>query len=59
MAPSRGRTRTAHTATVDGGPNTSTISGGSSASLTFATPGTYDYVCQFHPGSMTGTVIVR
>ena len=51
---------TAHTATVDGGgPNTGPIKGGAAATLTFDTPGTFTYVCQFHPGSMTGTVVVR
>ena len=50
---------TAHTATISGGPNTGAISRDQSASLTFDTAGTYDYVCQFHPGSMTGTVVVR
>lgn len=50
---------TAHTATVSGGPGTGAISGGASASLTLEAPGTYDYVCQFHPGSMTGTIVVR
>lgn len=50
---------TAHTATVSGGPDTGAIAAGSSGSITFTTPGTYDYVCQFHPGSMAGTVVVR
>jgi plastocyanin len=31
--------------------------GGTTASLTFGAPGTYDYVCRFHP-AMTGTVVV-
>lgn len=50
---------TAHTATVSGGgPNTGAISRGASATLVFDRAGTYTYVCQFHPGSMTGTVTV-
>ncbi len=50
---------TAHTATVSGGPETGAIGGGASGSITFDAAGTYDYVCQFHPGSMSGTVVVR
>lgn len=51
---------TAHTASVaGGGPDTGAIRGGESATLSFDQPGTFDYVCQFHPGSMTGTIVVR
>ena len=32
---------------------------GITASHPFTTPGTYDYVCGFHGGSMKGTVIVE
>lgn len=47
-----------HTATAeDGSFDTSTIDGGASASHTFATPGTYPYICAFHP-NMTGTITV-
>lgn len=31
---------------------------GQSVSYTFATPGTFSYVCTYHPQNMTGTVIV-
>lgn len=51
----------AHTATsLPGAPvafDTSDISGGGSASVTFNTPGTYNYECSIH-NSMRGTVIV-
>jgi plastocyanin len=47
-----------HTATDgDGSFDTGTIDGGASGSHTFDAPGTFDYVCAFHP-NMTGTVIV-
>jgi plastocyanin len=32
---------------------------GESVSLTFSTPGTYEYVCTLHSHDMRGTVIVR
>ena len=32
---------------------------GESVSFTFATPGTYEYVCTLHSHDMRGTVIVR
>lgn len=32
--------------------------GTSSAPLTFTTPGTYGYHCQYHPGTMHGTITV-
>jgi plastocyanin len=31
---------------------------GASTTRTFATPGTYPYVCAFHPQDMKGTVVV-
>jgi plastocyanin len=31
---------------------------GQSTSITFDAPGTYDYVCPYHPQDMKGTVIV-
>ena len=34
------------------------IEPGESVSITFATPGEYDYTCTFHPHDMRGTVIV-
>jgi plastocyanin len=47
-----------HTATAeDGSFDTGTIDGGASASHTFAAPGTFAYVCAFHP-TMTGIVAV-
>lgn len=49
----------AHTATADGGSfDTGSISGGSSASQTFDTAGSFPYHCEVHP-SMTGTVVVQ
>jgi plastocyanin len=48
----------AHTATADDGSfDTGTIDSGGSASVTFDTPGTYTYICAFHP-NMTGTIVV-
>ncbi len=44
---------------VNGGPKTPVLSTGKSASLTFATAGTFDYVCGIHGAAMMGTVIVR
>jgi plastocyanin len=47
-----------HTATGDDGSfDTDTIDGGGSASHTFDSPGTFPYVCVFHP-NMEGTVVV-
>ena len=47
-----------HTATAGGSSfDTGTIGNGASASVTFATAGTYAYICEFHP-TMTGTVVV-
>jgi plastocyanin len=48
---------TNHTATGSGF-DTGTISGGSSASVTFDTAGTFAYHCSIH-SSMTGTVVVE
>lgn len=45
-----------HTATGSGF-DTGTISGGSSASVTFDTAGTFDYICGIHP-SMKGKITV-
>ena len=51
---------TAHTATVEGGgPDTGSLAGGASGTLTFDEPGTYTYRCAFHPGSMQGEVVVQ
>lgn len=48
-----------HTATgLQGAFETGTIQQGESASITFDTPGTYVYVCQFHP-NMEATIIVE
>jgi plastocyanin len=47
-----------HTATAtDGSWDTGNLDTGASGSITFDTPGTYTYVCAYHP-SMTGTIIV-
>jgi plastocyanin len=46
-----------HTATGDGF-DTGTIGGGSSASVTFDTVGTFAYHCSIHP-TMNGTVVVK
>jgi plastocyanin len=47
-----------HTATAeDGSWDTGNIDAGASVSLTFETPGTYTYLCAYHP-TMTGVVIV-
>lgn len=32
---------------------------GATQIVTFRTPGTYDYICTFHPTLMHGTIIVR
>lgn len=46
-----------HTATGTGW-DAGTVSPGGSRSVTFATAGTFTYVCQFH-GNMRGTVVVQ
>lgn len=59
---------TDHTATfttVPAGVQASSVSasdippGTSFGPVTFTVPGTYDYHCQFHPGWMRGTIIVK
>ncbi|MBV2359006.1 cupredoxin family copper-binding protein [Thalassococcus sp. CAU 1522] len=45
-----------HTATGQGF-DTGRLGRGDEATLTFAQPGTYDYVCRFHP-AMTGRITV-
>jgi plastocyanin len=59
---------TDHTATfttVPAGVQPSSVSasdippGTSFGPVTFSVPGTYDYHCQFHPGWMRGTIIVK
>jgi plastocyanin len=48
----------AHTATADDGSwDTGNLDPGASGSITFDTPGTYTYICAYHP-RMTGTIIV-
>jgi plastocyanin len=48
-----------HTATADDASfDTGTIAGGASASVTFATAGTFGYHCKIHQ-AMTATVVVR
>jgi plastocyanin len=47
----------AHTATSSGNFDTGSIAAGTSASVTFDEPGTFTYICSFHP-FMTATVTV-
>ncbi|HEX5505389.1 MAG TPA: cupredoxin domain-containing protein [Thermomicrobiales bacterium] len=49
-----------HSVKVEGGADTSVhvMRPGESASITFATPGEYPYVCTFHTQNMKGKVIV-
>lgn len=48
----------AHTASAsDGSWDTGNIDPGASASVTFDTPGTYEYACAYHP-NMTATIVV-
>ncbi len=46
-----------HNVRVENG-ETMEMKPGESASYTFDSPGTYAYICTFHPHDMTGTVIV-
>jgi plastocyanin len=48
----------AHTATSGSDWNTGDIANGESASITFRTTGTFDYICAIHP-QMTGRVVVQ
>ncbi len=48
-----------HTVTFKSGPKgIDNLDKGQSGSVTFGKPGTYEYVCTYHPG-MRGTVVVR
>ena len=47
-----------HTVQVDGQEDHK-VDQGESFSITFDTPGTYDYVCTLHSQDMDGTVIVK
>ena len=47
-----------HTATVEPGFDTGTLAKGDEKAVTLDEPGTYDYVCTFHP-FMKGTVTVE
>ena len=47
----------AHTATSSGNFDTGSIAAGAAASVTFDEPGTFTYICSFHP-FMTATVTV-
>jgi len=42
-----------------GGPRTGVLATGASATLTFVTAGTFNYICGIHGAAMSGTVIVR
>ena len=46
-----------HTATSAGAFDTGEIASGAVATQTFDTPGTYAFVCAYHP-QMTGTIVV-
>jgi plastocyanin len=46
-----------HTATSSGNFDTGSIAAGSAVTVTFDEPGTYTYICSFHP-FMTATVTV-
>jgi plastocyanin len=46
-----------HTATFTDGPDSGSLENGDDFSHAFEEPGTYDYICSFHP-QMTGTVEV-
>ena len=46
-----------HTVTFDTGPDCGNVTQGKSATITFATAGTYTYHCKIH-SSMTGSVTV-
>ena len=46
-----------HTATAEGAFDTGRLNQGQQASLTFPAPGSYSYICAFHP-RMTGTITV-
>ncbi len=47
----------AHTVTFNDGPDSGTLNTNDTFSRVFATPGTYNYICNIHP-SMTGMVTV-
>ena len=47
----------AHTATSSGNFDTGSIGPDATASVTFDEPGTFTYICSFHP-FMTGTITV-
>jgi plastocyanin len=48
-----------HTATAsDGSFDSGNLNPGQSFSFTFATPGSFPYVCQYHAG-MQGTIVVQ
>jgi len=55
----RNRDSLAHTATDQGGSwDTGDMAGKKSVRLSFDTPGTYNYVCRYHP-NMRGSVVVQ
>ena len=54
------RDQVAHSVVFAGGsPRTGVLATGASATLTFATAGTFNYVCGIHGAIMSGAVIVR
>jgi len=54
------RDQAAHSAAfAGGGPRTQVLANGASASITFGSAGTFNYVCGIHGASMSGTVVVR
>ena len=48
-----------HTVTFEGIPFDANLKPGESATHAFATPGTYEYACKYHPPDMKGIITVR
>lgn len=47
-----------HTVTVPALDVARELSGGAATTITFAAAGTYDYLCEFHPPTMVGRIVV-
>jgi plastocyanin len=47
-----------HSVQVQGQSDVHVVKPGESTQIKFDTPGTYSYICTFHPQNMTGTVVV-